>query len=139
LLTFDDFPQVLRQCRQTALAALAEASVQTRPGVLHPHHAVRGVMEALAADTAIAFDGGEIGAWFLPFARAPGPGLMTGNGCLGTLGVGQGYGLGLARAQPDKPVALIMGDGAAGFHISEFDSFKRHGLPILTIIFNNSA
>ena len=62
-----------------------------------------------------------------------------GNGYLGTLGVGPGYAIGMARARPGKPVAAIMGDGAAGFHISEFDTMARHRLPILTVVFNNAA
>src|SRR5258708_8273706 len=32
-----------------------------------------------------------------------------------------------------------MGDGAAGFHIAEFDTMMRHRLPILTVIFNNAC
>ena len=135
----DAWAATLRDCRARALAAFADEPVETAPGLLHPFHAMRGVMEALSPDTALAFDGGEVGSWFLPFGRAPGPGLLTGNGYLGTLGVGQGYGIGLARARPGKPVALIMGDGAAGFHISEFDTFVRHGLPILMVIFNNAC
>ena len=137
--TKEDWVATLRECRARALAVFADEPVHTASGLLHPYHAMRGMMEALSPDTALAFDGGEVGSWFLPFGRAPGPGLLTGNGYLGTLGVGQGYGMGLARARPGKPVALIMGDGAVGFHISEFDTFVRHGLPILTVIFNNAC
>ena len=135
----DGWAATLRDCRARAMATFMDEPLHTGPGLLHPFHAVRGVMEALSPDTAFAFDGGEIGSWFLPFGRAPGPGLLTGNGYLSALGVGQGYGIGLARARPDRPVALIMGDGAVGFHIAEFDAFARHGLPIVTIIFNNAA
>ena len=134
-----EWAATLRSCREKARASFMSEPVHPRPGLLHPYHAMRGVMEALSPDTALAFDGGEVGSWFLPFGVAPGPGLLTGNGYLGTLGVGQGFGIGLSRARPGKPVALVMGDGAVGFHISEFDSFVRHGLPILTIIFNNAA
>ena len=130
---------LLRQCRAAATAPFRDAPLQTRPGLIHPFHAARAVAEALSPDTAIAFDGGEACAWFQPFGRSPGPGLYLGNGYLGTLGVGQGYAIGLARARPGKPVAAIMGDGAAGFHIAEFDTMARHGLPILTLIFNNAA
>ncbi|HVN01311.1 MAG TPA: thiamine pyrophosphate-binding protein [Caulobacteraceae bacterium] len=130
---------LLRQLRQAGALAFKDAPTETRPGLLHPFHAARAVAEALSPDTAIAYDGGEAPAWFNAFGRSPGPGLYIGNGYLGTLGVGQGYAIGLARARPDKPVALIMGDGAAGFHIAEFDTMARHHLPILTVIFNNAA
>jgi len=118
---------------------LKDAPTQTSAGLIHPGHAAKAVAEALSPETAIAYDGGEAPAWFQPFGRSPGPGLYIGNGYLGTLGVGQGYAIGLARARPDKPVAIIAGDGAAGFLIAEFDTMVRHRLPVLTIIFNNAA
>jgi acetolactate synthase-1/2/3 large subunit len=130
---------LLRQCRAGAVAAFQDTPAETRPGLIHPFQAARAVAEALSPDTAIAFDGGEAIAWFQPFGRSPGPGLYVGNGYLGTLGVGPGFAIGLARARPGKPVAAIMGDGAAGFHIAEFDTMARHGLPILTVIFNNAC
>lgn len=135
----DGWTNLLARCRAEALAAFADAPAETRPGVIHPFHAARAVAEALSPDTAIACDGGEAISWFAPFGRSPGPGLYTGNGYLGTLGVGQGFAIGLARARPGKPVAAIMGDGAVGFHIADFDTMVRHGLPIVTIVFNNSA
>ena len=60
-------------------------------------------------------------------------------GYQGHLGVGQGYAMGAQIAHPDKRVVQIAGDGAIGFHIQEWDTMVRHGLPIVTIIFNNAA
>ncbi|MBS0409278.1 MAG: thiamine pyrophosphate-binding protein [Proteobacteria bacterium] len=130
---------LLRQLRHAGRTAYEGVPTETRPGVIHPFHAARAVAEALSPETAIAFDGGEAVSWFQLFGRSPGPGLYVGNGYLGTLGVGQGFAMGLARARPDKPVCAIMGDGAVGFHIAEFDAMARHGLPILTCVFNNAA
>jgi len=121
------------------LAPFAKAPATTAAGLLHPFHAAKAVAEALSPTTAIAWDGGEAPAWFRLFLRSPGPGLAVGNGYLGCLGVGQGFAIGLARARMGEPVALIMGDGASGFNIAEFDTMVRHRLPILTIIFNNAC
>jgi hypothetical protein len=33
----------------------------------------------------------------------------------------------------------VTGDGAIGFHIQEWDTMVRHGLPIVTVVFNNSC
>lgn len=129
----------LARARSAGPAAFAAAEPRTAPGLIHPFHAARAVAEALSLDTAIAYDGGESSAWFHMVGRSPGPGLYIGNGYLGTLGVGQGFAIGLARARPGKPVCAIMGDGAAGFHLSDFDTMARHGLPIVTCIFNNAA
>jgi acetolactate synthase-1/2/3 large subunit len=135
----DEWMSVLRECRARATAPFEDTAAQTPAGLIHPFHAARAVAEALSSDTAIAFDGGEAIAWFQPFGRSPGPGLYMGNGYLGTLGVGPGYAIGMARARPGKPVAAILGDGAAGFHIADLDTMARHRLPILTVIFNNAA
>jgi thiamine pyrophosphate-dependent acetolactate synthase large subunit-like protein len=130
---------LLRQCRAAGHAAFEGTPEESAPGLIHPYHAARAVAEALSPDTAIALDGGEAVAWFQMFGRSAGPGLYTANGYLGTLGIGMGNAIGLARARPGKPVAALLGDGAAGFHIADFDTMARHGLPILTIIFNNAA
>jgi acetolactate synthase-1/2/3 large subunit len=135
----EEWLATLNRCGQLSVLPFRDAAKETGPGVIHPFHAARAVAEALAPETAISFDGGEAIAWFQPFGRSPGPGLYMGNGYLGCLGVGQGYAIGLARARPNKPVAIIMGDGAAGFHIAEFDTMMRHRLPILTVIFNNAC
>ncbi|MFT3729387.1 MAG: thiamine pyrophosphate-binding protein [Terricaulis sp.] len=134
-----DWMALLQQCRAASHAGFEDTPSETAPGLIHPYHAARAVAEALLPQTAIALDGGEAVAWFQMFGRSPGPGLYTSNGYLGTLGIGMGNAIGLARARPGKPVAALLGDGAAGFHIADFDSMARHGLPILTVIFNNAA
>ena len=128
----------LKQAQAFGTAAYADAPAETESGLIHPFHAARALAEALSPDTAIAADGGEAVAWFQMFGRSPGPGLYTSNGYLGTLGVGLGYAIGLARARPGKPVAAILGDGAAGFHIADFDTMARHALPILAVVCNNA-
>ncbi|MFT4101158.1 MAG: thiamine pyrophosphate-binding protein [Burkholderiaceae bacterium] len=135
----DAWRATLQACRQALTKPFENLPKETASGLLHPYHAAAAVAQALAPETAISFDGGELTAWFQPHGRSPGPGLYMGNGYLGTLGVGQGYAIGMARARPGKPVATIIGDGAVGFHIADFDTMARHRLPITTIVFNNSA
>ena len=84
-------------------------------------------------------DGGEMSAWCEPLNRASRPGGYLTAGYLGTLGFGPGYAIGAAVARPDAPVFLLGGDGAIGFHLQEFDTMARHGLPIITIIMNNAC
>ncbi len=136
-LSTSDWSAFLRQVR-AGMRGRFDAEPDTTPaGLIHPHAAAREVLAALDPETAIMFDGGEAPSWVLPLATSPGPGLFGGNGYLGTLGVGPGYGVGVAVARPGKPVAVLTGDGAAGFHLAEFDTMARHQLPILTAVFNN--
>lgn len=45
--------------------------------------------------------------------------------------------MGAAVADPSRLVVNIHGDGSAGFHIQELDTFARFNLRILTVISNN--
>ncbi|MFV0280672.1 MAG: thiamine pyrophosphate-binding protein [Rhodoblastus sp.] len=116
-----------------------DAPKETRPGVLHPYHAVKTAMDALEKDTIVVIDGGEAGGWATSVVRSAGPGLCMQNGYLGCLGIAQGFAIGAAIANPGKPVAIFAGDGAVGFNIQEFDTMVRHNLPIVTIVMNNSC
>ena len=62
---------------------------------------------------------------------------IASTGYLGHLGNGWGYSLGAAIADPSRLVVNMHGDGSAGFHIQELDTFARFNLKILTVIANN--
>ena len=62
---------------------------------------------------------------------------IVATGYLGHLGNGWGYSLGAAVADPSRLVVNMHGDGSAGFHIQELDTFARFGLSILTVVANN--
>jgi thiamine pyrophosphate-dependent acetolactate synthase large subunit-like protein len=116
------------------------ADEPVRPdGRLHPHLAMQAIMTSLPRDAIIIIDGGECGVWaasLLELAR-PATAIVS-TGYLGFLGNGWGYSLGAALACPDKLVVNIHGDGSAGFHIQELDTYARHALNVLTIVFNNN-
>ncbi|TPG35015.1 thiamine pyrophosphate-binding protein [Mycolicibacterium hodleri] len=111
----------------------------TASGRLHPYFAAREIMAALPPRTIAVLDGGEAPAWAGFFLNAEEPNSVLRLGYLGCLGVGQGFSIGAARAEPDRPVLLLTGDGSAAFHLAEFDTMVRHGLPIVTVVFNNAV
>jgi thiamine pyrophosphate-dependent acetolactate synthase large subunit-like protein len=101
---------------------------------------VKAIYESLPEGAIVVIDGGEIGSWslqLLEHARASLSLLSTGY--LGFLGNGWGSALGAAIADPSRQIILITGDGAAGFHLAELDTFARFKLKVLTIIGNNYA
>ena len=53
--------------------------------------------------------------------------------------VGAGFALGAKLCRPDAEVWLLCGDGAAGFSLAEFDTFVRHGIPVLAIVGNDGC
>jgi acetolactate synthase I/II/III large subunit len=131
--------ETLKAHRNGLDALFANAPVETRPGRLHPYHAARAALGALSPGTAVVLDGGESSAWCDPHLRPAGPGLFMTNGYLGCLGFAPGAAIGMAIACPDRPVAVVAGDGAVGFNIGEFDTMVRHRLPIVTVVMNNAC
>ncbi|MCM8731618.1 thiamine pyrophosphate-binding protein [Hephaestia sp. GCM10023244] len=128
----------LRGFRANARNAFADAPLNTRPGMIHPGHAVAAVMDNLPDGTAVVADGGEAGNWVGDLVRSPGAGQHLRCGYLGCLGISPGFAIGAARANPGKPVVCFAGDGGAGFNIQELDTMMRHKLPIVTVILNNA-
>jgi acetolactate synthase-1/2/3 large subunit len=134
----DDWAALLRGFRGNVRKAFADAPLNTRPGMIHPGHAVAAVMDALPNGTAVIADGGEAGNWVGDLVRSPGAGQHLRCGYLGSLGISQGFAIGALRARPERPVVCFAGDGGVGFNIQEFDTMVRHGLPIVTVILNNA-
>ncbi|KAK5070158.1 hypothetical protein LTR64_001995 [Lithohypha guttulata] len=109
-------------------------------GRLHPVHAYRELFKSLPAGAIVCIDGGEVGQWSLELLEHSRASLaMVATGYLGFLGNGWGYALGAAVAEPSKLVLNLHGDGSAGFHLQELDTYARFSLNILTVIGNNYA
>lgn len=116
-----------------------DEKVNKDDGMLHPYHALNDVYTALAPlNPVVIVDGGEAGVWAVDAWETAKPYAgMNSTGYLGFLGNGYGYSLGAALAFPDRVIVNIHGDGSAGFHIAELDTYARHGLKILTVVMNN--
>jgi acetolactate synthase-1/2/3 large subunit len=134
----EDWAALLRSFRGNARKSFADAPHETRPGKIHPGHAVAAVMDALPDGTAVVADGGEAGNWVGDLVRSPGAGQHLRCGYLGCLGISPGFAIGAARADPSRPVVCFAGDGGAGFNIQELDTMARHKLPIVTVVLNNA-
>lgn len=104
----------------------------------HPHHAMKKFLSYLEPGAIIVTDGGECGLWYSDNFELGRPSLsMNSTGYLGFLGNGWGYALGTAIADPSRQVINLQGDGSAGFHIAELETYARFKLKILTVVFNN--
>lgn len=111
----------------------------TVTGKPHPYYAARAIVEACPPGTIFVLDGAEAPQWAEFFTVAEEIGQILRLGYLGCLGVGPGFAIGAHRARPDAPIVVITGDGAAGFHLQEFDTMVRHGIPVVTVVFNNAV
>lgn len=134
-----DWADRLRAARTVTHSRWAETPVHGETGLLHPFHAAKALAEALPENAVIVCDGGESSVWIRDHIRPQGRGSFLITGYLGTLGVGQGFAIGAAKAFPDRPIVLFAGDGGVGFHIQEFDTMVRHGLKVVTVVLNNAC
>ena len=104
---------------------------------LHPVQMLRPLQALLDshADSVLVCDGGEIGQWATACLKAP---HRVINGVAGSIGSGLPYALAARCAEPHAPVVAIMGDGTIGFHIAEFDTAVRYGLPFVCVVGNDA-
>ncbi|KAL5573117.1 hypothetical protein UlMin_022714 [Ulmus minor] len=60
-------------------------------------------------------------------------------GTWGTMGVGLGYCIAAAVANPDRLVVAVEGDSGFGFSGMEVETLVRYQLPVVVIVFNNGG
>lgn len=97
-------------------------------------------LDDVGSDSAIMVaDGGDFVATASYIVRPRGPLSWLDPGAFGTLGVGAGFALGAALARPGAEVWLIWGDGASGYGLAEFDTFVRHGVPVIAVVGNDAS
>jgi acetolactate synthase I/II/III large subunit len=91
------------------------------------------------AGAIVTHDSGSPRDQLLPFYRATRPRGYLGWGKSHQLGTGLGLTIGAKVAAPDKFCVNFMGDAAFGMVGLDFETAVRVGIPILTIVLNNST
>jgi acetolactate synthase-1/2/3 large subunit len=92
-----------------------------------------------ARDAIVTHDSGSPREQLVPFYRATAPRSYMGWGKSHALGTGLGLNIGAKVAAPDKFCVNFMGDAAFGMTGLDFETAVRCGIPITTIVLNNSA
>ncbi len=87
----------------------------------------------------VTHDSGSPRDQLMPFYQSGGPRTYLGWGKSHGLGTGLGLNIGAKLASPDKFVVNFMGDAAFGMTGLDFETAARNGIPILTIVLNNST
>ncbi|MDA1099378.1 MAG: thiamine pyrophosphate-binding protein [Proteobacteria bacterium] len=106
---------------------------------VHPGHMMIEARKAVPDDAVIVVDGGLTMLYqYAFFQKRSADFIYTANfGHLGS-GIGLAIGAQLAAGR-DRPVCLITGDGAIGFHIMDFETAVRHSLPIIIVLNDDQA
>jgi acetolactate synthase I/II/III large subunit len=111
--------------------------VSPTPGRLHPAEVFRTLRPFVERDpeAILICDGGEFAQWgqsMLPVRRR----LV--NGVAGAIGSSLSFALAARLVESKAPVFAVLGDGTIGFHISEFETAVRRGLPFVAILGNDA-
>jgi acetolactate synthase I/II/III large subunit len=129
------------------VASLRETENETRAGEqadltddrapLHPMRVYGELSKVLERNAIVIGDGGDFVSFAGRMIETYEPGCWMDPGPFGCLGAGPGAALAAKLAHPERQVCLLLGDGAFGFAGMEFDTFVRHGVPVVGVMGNN--
>jgi acetolactate synthase I/II/III large subunit len=121
------------QAKRAAEVPMLEAdSALIKPGRIYGE-----LRKRLARDAIVIGDGGDFVSYAGKFVDSYEPGTFLDPGPYGCLGMGPGYALAAGIAHPDRQVVLMLGDGAIGFALGDFEALVRHGVNVVAIVGNN--
>jgi len=107
---------------------------------INPYRVMAEFMRVVdPAGAIVTHDSGSPRDQLLPFYRATRPRGYLGWGKSHQLGTGLGLIIGAKLAAPEKFCVNFMGDAAFGMTGLDFETAVRAGVPILTIVLNNST
>jgi len=106
---------------------------------VNPIALLRAIDQTAGENALFVADGGDFVATASYIVRPRGPRGWLDPGVFGTLGVGAGFALGAALCRPEAEVWILYGDGACGWGLTEFDTFVRHGIPVIAIVGNDAS
>jgi acetolactate synthase-1/2/3 large subunit len=104
------------------------------PGKLHAIEVFRALKPFVerGPDTVLICDGGEFAQWGQSVLPVP-PRRMI-NGVGGSIGSSLPMAIAARVAEPKAPVIAVLGDGTFGFHMAEFETAARRGLPFVAVV-----
>ena len=107
---------------------------------INPYRVIWDFMQTVPPEEAIiTHDSGSPRDQIVPFYRTNGPRTYLGWGKSHGLGTGLGLIIGAKLADPDKMCVNFMGDAAFGMTGLDFETAVRSGIPITTVVLNNST
>jgi acetolactate synthase-1/2/3 large subunit len=135
-------PDVASEIQKIRAAWLEEwkAKLTSDDAPISPYRVIWDFMHTIEPrDAIVTHDSGSPREQLMPFYRATAPRSYLGWGKSHALGTGLGLIIGAKLAAPDKFCVNFMGDAAFGMTGLDFETAVRCGIPITTIVLNNSS
>jgi acetolactate synthase-1/2/3 large subunit len=125
--------------RDAARETEIDAQAANRGEHVNPVAFFRALEKAAGENAIFVADGGDFVGTSSYILHPRGPLAWLDPGAFGTLGVGAGFALGASVVKPQAEVWLVWGDGASGYGLAEFDTFVRHGIPVIAVVGNDAG
>jgi thiamine pyrophosphate-dependent acetolactate synthase large subunit-like protein len=104
---------------------------------VHPARVYGELVPRLARDAVVICDGGDFASYAGRFVDVYEPGGWLDPGPYGCLGTAPGYALAAGLLHPDRQIVVLLGDGAAGFGMGDWDTLVRFGINVTMVCGNN--
>ncbi|MCA1833624.1 MAG: acetolactate synthase [Actinomycetota bacterium] len=104
---------------------------------IHPARVYGELVPRLKRDSIVICDGGDFVSYAGKFVDVYEPGGWLDPGPYGCLGTGPGYALAAGVLYPDRQIVMMLGDGAAGFGMGDWDTLVRFGINVTIVCGNN--
>ena len=106
---------------------------------LHPATVIDVVCDAMPDNTVYATGGGNVDFWVDGRLQAKAPNTYFKGGPGGAIGADVPYGVGARTADPERPVVVLLGDGAFAYHGMELDTAERYDRPIIVVVMDDQS
>jgi acetolactate synthase-1/2/3 large subunit len=113
------------------------ADLQSDAVPIHPARIYGELVPRLARDSIVIADGGDFASYAGKFIDVYEPGGWLDPGPYGCLGISAGYALAAGLLYPERQVVVMLGDGAAGFSLADWDTLVRFGVNVTLVCGNN--
>lgn len=117
-------------------AAARESGMAEGPREMEILEAVR---RAVDPEIPIVHDMTVPSYWAWPFLEASSPGTVHSPYGFGSLGFSFPAAIGVASANPDRPVVSFCGDGGFQYHARELATVAQYRIPVVVVVFNDRA
>jgi acetolactate synthase I/II/III large subunit len=125
------------RAEEQAKRAAELPSLEAGAALIKPARIYGELRKRLDRDAIVIGDGGDFVSYAGKLVESYHPGTFLDPGPYGCLGMGPGYALAAGVAHPERQVVLLLGDGAIGFALGDFESLVRHRVNVTAIVGNN--
>ncbi len=106
-------------------------------GFVNPRYFLQRLSALTDSDIYLTTEVGQNQLWSANYFTIKKPENFLTSGGFGTMGYGLPAAIGASRAQSEKPVVAVMGDGSFQMDLPELGTMKQYDIPVKMVLFQN--